>query len=252
MVKCKDYIVVNSLEEAYQLNQKKNNQIVAGNGWLKMSKNQKGTLIDLSNLGLDTIEETKDEFIIGAMTSLRDLELHKGLNEYTNNAIKEALENIVGTQFRNNVTIGGSIWSRFGFSDVLSIFLALDSYVELYNKKIISLSEFTKMEFDRDILVKLIVKKENINVAYESFRNQSTDFPILCVALAKSNEIYRVVIGATPYKASVINVNRIDLDEILSHFKFDTNMRASKVYRIELAKVLIRRALEKMGEKYEN
>ena len=29
-------------------------------------------------------------------------------------------------------TVGGSIWGRYGFSDVLTLFLAMDTWVELY------------------------------------------------------------------------------------------------------------------------
>ena len=46
--------------------------------------------IDLSGLGLDTIEETDTEFIIGAMVTLRELELHSALNDYFENAIRDA------------------------------------------------------------------------------------------------------------------------------------------------------------------
>ena len=90
------------------------------------------TAIDLCDLGLDTIEETDEEFSIGARVTLRELEQHVGLNTYTHDAVKNAVKDIVGVQFRNMATIGGSIWGRFGFSDVLTVFLAMDSYVELY------------------------------------------------------------------------------------------------------------------------
>ncbi len=90
------------------------------------------TAIDLSGLGLDTITETEEEFVIGCMTPLRDLELHEGLHAYTHGAMKESLRHIVGVQFRNCATVGGSIWGRFGFSDVLTMFLALDTEVELF------------------------------------------------------------------------------------------------------------------------
>ncbi|MFQ7552525.1 MAG: FAD binding domain-containing protein [Blautia marasmi] len=46
-------------------------------------------------------------------------------------AIRESLRHIVGVQFRNCATVGGSIWGRFGFSDVLTMLLALDTEVEL-------------------------------------------------------------------------------------------------------------------------
>ena len=58
------------------------------------------------------------------------------MNTYTHDAVKNAVKDIVGVQFRNMATIGGSIWGRFGFSDVLTVFLAMDSYVELYKAEL--------------------------------------------------------------------------------------------------------------------
>ena len=182
MLKIKQYVKAESLEQAYELNQKKTNRIVGGMLWLKMSTAQIQTAIDLSGLGLDQIEETEDAWKIGCMVSLRDLELHEGLNELSCNMIRESVRSIVGVQFRNLATIGGSIFGRFGFSDVLTCFLALDTEVELYKGGIISLEEFAKMERDNDILVRVIVKKTPGKGSYQSHRNTKTDFPVLAVA----------------------------------------------------------------------
>lgn len=80
MFKAREYKRVESLEEAYELNQKKSNKIVGGMMWLKMSSFQKGTIIDLSGLGLNQIEETENEFQIGGMCTLRQLETDNCLN----------------------------------------------------------------------------------------------------------------------------------------------------------------------------
>ena len=110
MLKIKQYVKAESLEQAYELNQKKTNRIVGGMLWLKMSTAQIQTAIDLSGLGLDQIEETEDAWKIGCMVSLRDLELHEGLNELSCNMIRESVRSIVGVQFRNCATVGGSIF----------------------------------------------------------------------------------------------------------------------------------------------
>ncbi len=65
--------------------------------------------IDLSGLGLDQIEENDEEFSIGAMVTLRQIELHEGLNTWSQGAVKESVTHIVGVQFRNLATVGGSI-----------------------------------------------------------------------------------------------------------------------------------------------
>ena len=83
MMTIREYARPATLEEAWQLNQKKPNRVLGGMLWLKMEKINVGTAIDLSALGLDTIEETDTEIIIGAMATLRDLETNAALNAYT-------------------------------------------------------------------------------------------------------------------------------------------------------------------------
>jgi len=130
MVTIQNYVRAKSLEEAYELNQKKGNCILGGMLWTKMQNRMIQTAIDLCDLGLNEIEETEEEFFIGAMVSLRQLETDAGLNAYTQGAVRDAVKDIVGVQFRNLATVGGSIWGRFGFSDVLTVFLAMDTEVE--------------------------------------------------------------------------------------------------------------------------
>ena len=117
MIKIKDYIRAGSLEEAYELNQKRSACILGGMLWTKMGERQVQTAIDLSGLGLDQIEESEEEFSIGCMVTLRQMEEHEGLNAYTDGAARESVRSIVGVQFRNLATVGGSIFGRFGFSD---------------------------------------------------------------------------------------------------------------------------------------
>ena len=80
MLRIREYRRVESLEEAYELNQKKTNRIIGGGLWMKIGDRNLMTAIDLSGLGLDQISETEDEFVIGCMATLRDLEecLHRG------------------------------------------------------------------------------------------------------------------------------------------------------------------------------
>lgn len=266
MLKIKNYVKVNSLEEAYELNQKKTARILGGMVWMKMGNRALATAIDLSGLGLDSILEKDDEFVIGCMTSLRDLETNEALNAYTQGAMKESLRHIVGVQFRNCATVGGSIYGRYGFSDVLTMFLGLDTWVELYKAGLVPLAEFVNMKKDNDILVNIIVRKKPLSVCYLSQRNTKTDFPVLTCAASLIGEEVRTVIGARPAKAMVIE----DKQQILHNFKdMDEtqkaeaiakyaeyvaqnvptagNMRGSKEYRTLLAQVLTRRAWEKVG-----
>ena len=237
------YVRAESLDEAWELNQKRNNKIMGGNCWLRMGKNNNiNTIISLSKLGLDKIEETDSEFKIGAMVTLRQIENNESLNKFFDNTIKEAVESIVGVQFRNMATVGGSIWGRFGFSDVLTIMLALGAKVELHKTGIVPIEEFIDMEHNNDILVAVIVPKNNLKVAYDTVRLSKTDFPLLTCAVSVIEDKMRVVIGARPTKARFFDCNsNTETDEVCCKFNFGTNMRATAEYREQVAKVLVNR-----------
>ena len=237
MLTIREYKKVESLEEAYTLNQKKSNRVIGGMIWLKMETLNVGTAIDLSGLGLDTIEETETEFRIGAMASLRALELHEGLAAYTNGAMR----------IRNLATVGGSLYSRFGFSDVLTMFLVLDAQVELYKGGIVPLSEYAERPKDRDILVRIIVPKKNAKFNYQSVRISQTDIPVLTCASVKDENGYRFAIGARPARAQIyaqpMDKTAEQMAEVVrAEIKTGSSLRGSAEYRRHLAGVLVRRA----------
>lgn len=249
MITIQKYVRAQSLEEAWQLNQNKRNRILGGMLWLRLGKGSVNTAIDLCDLGLDTIEETDAQFSIGAMATLRDLEMHEGLNAYTGNAVRNAVKDIVGVQFRNMATVGGSIWGRFGFSDVLTVFLAMDCYVELYKGGIVPLEQFAKMKKDNDILVRLIVKKTPCKVVYTSMRNQRTDFPVIACAVAHMNGQYRASIGARPARAIVLcSDNAAGFAQFVArNTPTEGNIRGSAAYRTHLIQVLVERSMNELG-----
>ena len=251
MITIQKYVRAQSLEEAWQLNQNKRNRILGGMLWLRLGKGTVNTAIDLCDLGLDTIEETKEQFSIGAMATLRDIEMHAGLNAYTSGAVANAVKDIVGVQFRNMATVGGSIWGRFGFSDVLTVFLALDSYVELYKGGIVPLEDFAKMKKDNDILVRLIVKKTPCKVVYSSMRNQRTDFPVLACAVAQMNGEYRAAIGARPARAMLVRSDKAEgfANFVAENVPTEGNLRGSAAYRTHLIRVLVERSVKELGGK---
>lgn len=254
------YIRAQSLEEAYQLNQNRQNRVIGGMLWLKTGKGNVNTAIDLWGLGLDTIQETEEQFILGAMVTLRQLELHQGLNAYTRGAAAAAVKDIVGVQFRNLATLGGSVWGRFGFSDVLTLFLAMDTYVELYQGGTVPLEQFVSMKYDNDILVRVLVKKSPLALVYRAMRNQRTDFPVIACALSRTEGEYRAVTGARPSRAMAVrDEQRIlsaglneDSIRIFSEYVSEatpvgSNIRGSAAYRRHLIKVLTQRNLWELG-----
>lgn len=266
------YVRAQSLDEAYELYQKKPNFVLGGMLWLKMKNKTLGTAIDLCDLGLDQIDEDENEFRIGAYATLRQIETHEALNAYTHGAIAESVRHIVGVQFRNVATVGGSIWGRFGFSDVMTIFRALGAKVQLHKAGIMDLDEFVALpRTTRDVLVSVIVPKNAKGVVYLSQRNQSTDFPVLTCAVANRSGRYVAVIGASPYMAEPVwdedgildgiadakidgNAALTDNSEtnakidkfagyVAEHIRFGSNIRAGAEYREIICRVLTRRAV---------
>ncbi|MBQ7886792.1 MAG: FAD binding domain-containing protein [Clostridia bacterium] len=249
MARYKSYVLAQSLEEAYALNQKKSSIIVAGNMWLRMCGMGKQTAIDLSRLGLDKIEEQEDAFVVGAMASLRSMETSERLDAAFGGVFAKAFAPIVGTQFRNGATVGGSVYSRFGFSDVSALLLALDSEVILYKRGAVKLSDYQKEKWDRDIITHIRIPKGQ-TADVQSVRVSGTDIPTLVCAAAKSEKGVRIVLGARPARA-VIAADGLEADgcthiyeEIAARTTFGANLRASEAYRRKIAPVLMARAVK--------
>lgn len=256
----KNYVQAESLEEAYALRKKnKNNVILGGNLWLKMGSRNIMTGIDLCKLGLDKIEEDEEKYTVGCMCTLRDLEVNESLNQTFGGSFKEAMRHIVGVQFRNTASVGGSVFPRFGFSDVLTILAALDTSVKLYESGLVPIKEFIDRKPDQDLLVNVVIKKDGRKVAYQSHRMTETDFGVLTCAAACKEGKYTVVLGATPHKAKI--VDHVELadptdeaaveafaDEVIGQVRFSSNMRGSAEYRKAIAKVLIKRAIAELNQ----
>lgn len=261
MISFDSFKIAESQKQAYELNLKRNNKIIGGMMWLRMSDRHFSTVIDISNLGLNKIEQTEDEFIIGAMATLRDIEKDAELKQFSD-VFSDCVKHIVGVQFRNLATVGGSIFGRFGFSDVLTALLAFDSYAETYKHGIIPLKEFAAMPYERDLLLNIRVKKDGRKACYDSFRNESKDFPVIAVCVSQKDGKFEASVGARPAKAKVIEdkdgilLGFYDMDDekkeaaaesfgkyINERLDFNTNMRASEKYRRILAEVYVKRCL---------
>lgn len=257
MLTIKQYVRPQTLDEAYALCQKRTNTVLGGMLWLKMQGRTVNTAIDLCDLGLDQIEEEETCYRIGAMVSLRSLETHQGLNQLTNGALRDALKHIVGVQFRNCATIGGSLFGRFGFSDVLTLFQVLDARVVFHHAGELTIGQLADLpRGTRDILTHVVIPRKPMQCAYLSQRNTATDFPVLAVAVSCMDGVWQCAVGARPEKAVVVRDTEHLLDdgitaESAARFgsfaadavSFSSNVRASGEYRKKICSVLVRRAL---------
>ena len=256
MYSIKEYRIPATLEEADRLlHEKKSNTLIAGGMWLHMTAKKIDTAVDLSKLGLDLIAENDTEVRIGAMVTLRDLELNPVTSALWGGVLAEAVKPIVGTQFRNSATVGASVFSRFGFSDVITALLALGAKVTLYRGGEMGLNEFLNSPMKKDILTHITVPKGAL-AGYASLRRSSTDFPVLAVCAAKKDGVYSVSVGARPHKAMRCEkaeacLNAGDVNGAYAAIKempYGSNLRGSAEYRREMSAVLLERVLIDMGE----
>jgi CO/xanthine dehydrogenase FAD-binding subunit len=253
-----------SIGQAYELlMRQKSNTILGGCAFLRLGSKRIGTGIDLSKLNLDHITEQDGFWEIGAMVSFRDLETHPLLKEAFDGILPQAVGNIIGVQFRNGVTVGGSVFSKYGFSDLLTALLALDTEVELYKAGRMSLGEFLDKPYKKDILTHIRIRKEERRASYQSLRISASDYPVLTVAVSRGERDWRIVVGARPQRARLaqkaseqltlafsqsdnegLNINLDALiDQVAQELKFGTNERGSSEYRKEISKVLVKRGI---------
>ncbi|MCG8619181.1 MAG: FAD binding domain-containing protein [Desulfobacterales bacterium] len=261
----KEFIAAESLDQADELlHQDKKNVILGGLLWMRMGTRQFNTGIDLSGLGLHRITDRGDIIEIGAMTPLRQLETNALLAENFGPVLRDAVSHIVGVQFRNLATVGGSVFSRFSFSDVITALLVLDTRVHLFRGGEIPMADFLETSPGRDILVKLTIPKQTdpthpMETAYVCHRKSAADFPVLAAALARTGGAWRISVGARPSRAKLAvqtagllsgtpDMSQIDAagKAIVNELTFGSNAQGSKAYREHLAKVLIKRGIQEI------
>lgn len=258
MLTIQDYVLPETLEEAYGiLKAKRNNTILGGCAFLRMGSKKIGTAVDLSNLHLNFIQENEDTIEIGGMTTFREVETSPILEKYFNGILPKSVSNIVGVQLRNIVTVGATVYSRYGFSDFITALLSLDAEVVLYNEGRVSLEAFLENGSERDILVKIIVPKTNRKASFQMMRNSESDYAILNVAVSKLDNDWKVVVGARPQRAKTakeaseyLTESNGTTEEIeyasmaaANELVFGSNTRGSSQYRKSICQVLVKRAI---------
>ena len=261
MFSFKNYLAVNSLEEAYnELLKNKKNIVLGGTSYLRMGNVAYNTAIDLSNLGLDYIKEEGEYIHLGAMVSFRDLEVNEITKKAFDGILDRCVRGIIGVQFRSNVRVGATVFSKYGFSDLIPTLLAMDATVVLYKGGEISLEEYLKeKELRKDILVEIKIKKAGRG-SFQSIRRSKTDYAITNACVTKTEKGMRVAIGVRPGKAvlayevmNILNNNPIT-DEIIDRacetigeeVTFGSNMRGTGEYRKAVSKTLVKRAIKEV------
>ena len=251
------YVFARSADEALALlRDDPKSAVIAGGVWMHLGNTSYSTLIDLSRLGLDRVQETAEGFSVGAMVPLRKAETDPLLRAYAGGVLARAVGSIVGVQLRSAATFGGSVAGRFGFSDVITALLALDAKVVCAGAGTMELSEFLSAKPKRDIVLSLLLPADARRAAYETRRLTATDIGILNVCVASVPDgTWRVSIGARPdiavrCTAAEEALASGDIDAAVraaEALKYGSNPRGSAEYRRKISGVLLRRAWDTLS-----
>jgi len=263
MITVREAAVPSTTDEAYEALQKnKFATLLGGGGFLRMGSKNITTLIDLSRCGLNNISEQEHEWHIGAMVTLGELERHSKLNEDFSQLFKRSVQHIVGVQLRNVVTLGGTVYARYGFSDLLTGLMALPVRVKLHKAGTMPLETFLEKGVEgRDLLEMIIIPKGKTAAFTTSLRNSDGDYSLLNASAALFNGKWRICLGARPGRAQLAveamrylnkqsswyealeEASRLVSEEMV----FGTNSRGTGTYRKEMARVLVKRVLEEVA-----
>lgn len=259
MMTIDEYAKPKSIKDAYDLLKNNENASVIGGGmFLRLGSREIGLAVDLYDAQLDFIHETDTTIEIGSMVTLGELERSNLLKKYFSGIISNAASGIAGTQFRNMATLGGTVCSRLGFSEIITCLLALDCSLHFYRKGVITLDDFLQTKPDnKDILEKVVLQKKEISASYQVFKNTSESLPLLSAAVSNWNGDYKISVGARPGVAKLAlksadylknHSGESDVIEQTAHIAsaeltFSEDRKASQEYRRELCKVLVKRAL---------
>ncbi len=253
MFTLRDYASPNNLDEAYELLMKsKLNRILGGCHFLKAGSRAYNVGIDLNKLDLDYIKVSENDIRVGATTTYAELEHNEFFKTFCNGIVPKSIKKIVSTQLRNTAQIGASVFSKYAFSDFLPILVLLNAKVSLYKNGIMTVEEFLYSDIERDILIEIIIPNVDVDCIQIANRICCKDFPNAIVSVSNTDGKYRVVFGARPQKAMVMNdisdeitKNGFDRKKILSMLdeEIGSNHKAQKEYRKLLFVGLLQKAL---------
>jgi len=258
MLHIEQYLYAATLDEAYDtLTTVPGSVVLGGCGYIRLGDRSITTAIDLSRLDLDFVRETDSGVEIGAMTTLRTIETNPICRHLFSGLLSKSVENIVGVQLRNGVTIGGTVAGRYPFSDPLTALTALDARLTFHRHGTISLGAFLHGQGFKDVLEKVTIPTiEGTHAAFHSIRRTKTDYAVLNAAVAVGSD-YRVTVGARPGRAVLVPeaadyLREHGLNDATAHeagkiaaatLQFGDNPRATAEYRKAVCPTLVARAL---------
>ena len=277
----KKYFAPRSVDELKKiLRQEPNSKLLSGGTDVSLivTKERKdlNSLIYMNSINeLNYIKENNNYIEVGATTPLINFEsfIKKYFPDFS-----QILKRYGSVQIRNVCTIAGNIATASPIGDTLPLLLALDSQIVIKDKsktQILPLNGFfigyrkTKLkkgQFIHSIRIPLL--KKNIFKAYKISKRIDDDISSVCASFnieINNNKIKKIRIaygGMSSIPKRAFNCEKILLNSFLSDktidkakkllekdFKPITDARASKKYRMEVAKNLLEKCFLEVKQK---
>ncbi len=230
--------------------------LIGGGAYLRLAARGYETAVDLCDAGLDRVRVEGGMLWIGAMVTYRRLETDSVVRDWCGGLLGRCVENIVGVQVRNIVTVGGTVAGRYAFANLTTALLALGAEVVLERGGRKPLEQFlADKALVRDVLVEVVVPAKPQRGAWRDLTRVRTDFAVLNAAAVRRGAEWRVAVGARPgvarlsYGAAKAAAAGDALGAgaaAAAELDFGDDLRASAAYRRRVCSTLVARAVEEV------
>ena len=267
-----DYVRAGSADEAISLigEHGEDAKFIAGGHSLlplmKLRLAQPSVLVDIGRLkDLSYIRDGGDHIAIGALTRHMDIEKSPVLEEHVP-LLAHTASHVGDPQVRHRGTIGGSIAHSDPASDLPATALALGATYVVQGPggtREIAAKDFhtgflsSAMGADEMLTEIRVPKMQGAGWGFQKFNRRAQDWAIVGVAAWKRNGdsgVALVNMGSVPILATSVSsalaggASAADAaEQAATEADPQSDLNASPEYRVHLAKVLVRRALEQAG-----
>ncbi|MBW1872352.1 MAG: FAD binding domain-containing protein [Deltaproteobacteria bacterium] len=263
-------------EEAVRILSEKGKQalVVAGGTTAALSKDPNvSTLVDITRIGHDQIEQKDDQWLIGCNVRIQQLAEHAGLAELYDGMLVDSAKAVGSRPIRNAVTLGGNVVQLFRWSDPPVALFAMDAEFDLIGpegRRSLAADDFFK-KHPRKVLgaseiltgVRIRKPKQPCGGAFSKYARTAFDLAVVDVAVClglegKKCSNARIVVGATrnvPWRAiaaeELLNGKRLTSSVIekaaiaaRQAVKTADTVRTTREYRQQMVEVIVRRTIE--------
>jgi carbon-monoxide dehydrogenase medium subunit len=231
-------------------------------------------LVDITHLGLDYVRRRDKEWVVGATTTLAELENSPAIRALADGILAKACSTCGSVQNRNMATLGGNLANASPAADTATPLLALDSLVVLATsrgRRRVPLADFFlgphTAILGNALLVEVVIpvppRGRRVGWSFQKLGRTESDISLVNVAAGLQADARgrikwaRIALGAvapTPLRArnaEILLVGCCLEDDLLEgvceavaqEVRPITDVRASAEYRREMSRVLARRAL---------